>query len=344
MLVAELVIRFYHFVRFDISIIDGQPRHDTNRGFSSMTLDDLLGWRATENYRFDGTKTSADGTSYPVRISSDANGFRMFGNLSSGRPKLLVIGDSFTQAVEVSDDKTYFAIIRGLFDIEVFAYGGGGYGSLQEYMILNRYFDLIKPDLVLWQYSTNDFINNSPELEAASRINNNGLVRPYLWPDEIQYILPKRLPEVRAFSIRYCRFCYVILNRLDKLHAQMPLETVEMETHIGGSAYCMFLQSLKVTDKIMEMVRGRAGSIPIIAFVVGTGFPYGSEYEGGFTEISRHHNIILLDGIDHAVREAEKAGKIARSADRSHWNDLGHRIAGQALADSLRDSGVLSSR
>ena len=106
----------------------------------------------------------------------------MFGKLSSAKPRVFVIGDSFTQATAASDQQTYYAVLQRLLDVEVFAYGGGGYGSLQEFMILDRYLDLIKPSLILWQFCTNDFINNSPELETGSVINNNGIVRPY-WVD-----------------------------------------------------------------------------------------------------------------------------------------------------------------
>ncbi|MEW6298834.1 MAG: SGNH/GDSL hydrolase family protein [Thermodesulfobacteriota bacterium] len=345
LITGEIAVRVYHLLRFDISVIDGRPRHQSSNRFSSITLDDRLGWRATENYRFEGTKRSSDGAEYPVRVSQDANGFRMFGDAFSGKPKIFVIGDSFTQAVDASDDKTYYAVIKQSLDIEVFAYGAGGYGSLQEYMIFDRYFDVIKPDLVLWQYSTNDFVNNSPELEAASRINNNGMVRPYLHNNQIQYVLPqKHAKEIRLFSLRYCRLCYITLSRLDKLRAAQSLHTVERETFAGGPSHSMFLHSLQVTDKIMEMVRRRAGSTPIVAFIVGTGFPCGPEYEEGLKEISSRHNIILLDGVERAVLTAEKAAATVRAADGSHWNELGHRIAGEAIVQALRSAGVLGSR
>jgi hypothetical protein len=101
------------------------------------------------------------------------------GDVASDKPRVFVIGDSFTQAPEdASDGKTYYSDLKKL-GLEVFAYGGSGYGSLQEFMILDRYYNVVKPDLIVWQYSTNDVVNNSPELETASRVNNNGMVRPY---------------------------------------------------------------------------------------------------------------------------------------------------------------------
>jgi hypothetical protein len=315
-----------------MSMVDGQFRTKSNRAFP-FVLDDQLGWRATENYRFEGTKFSSDGTEYRAIVSQDDNGFRMFGDLSSAKLRVFVIGDSFTQAVAASDDKTYHAVVKQLLDLEVFAYGVGGYGSLQQFMILDKYFDIIKPDMVLWQFSTNDFINNSPALETASRINNNGMVRPYLVNNQIQYILPKNFAaKLRLFSLKFCRFCYLISSRLDRLEAMTPFQTVETETFVGGPSHSMFLDSLRASDKIMGMVRKRAGSIPIFAFIVG------------INEIALHHKISVLKDIDRTVLDAQKAGAHVMERDGSHWNELGHRIAGEALASYLRSTSALSSR
>jgi hypothetical protein len=328
-------------VRYNISFFDGQPTKSEE--LSPISLDSELGWRATEGYRFDGKKSSADGTGYSVKMSQDERGFRMFGNPSSDRPKLLVIGDSFTQAVAVSNDKTYYAVMRRLLDVELFAYGVGGYGSLQELMIFSKYFDRVKPDLVLWQYSTNDLINNSPELESTSSINNNGMLRPYWINHQIKYILPKKGREMRLFALQRCRICYLVLNRLDRLAANSE-NTVETETAVGRKAHAAFLRSLSVTNEIMAKLSKLAGLVPIAAFIVGVGSPYGPEYVEGLREISRLHNIILLTDIDEAILGAEKKGAIVRAADGSHWNELGHDIAGRAIADSLRTSGLLNSR
>src|SRR5919109_1126336 len=65
-LTAEVATRLYHFLRWNISLVDGQPREV--KGVLPITLDANLGWRATENYRFDGKRTSSDGTEYAVSI------------------------------------------------------------------------------------------------------------------------------------------------------------------------------------------------------------------------------------------------------------------------------------
>jgi len=307
-------------------------------GPTPITLDPELGWRSTENYRFDGTKRDAAGAEYDVQVRHDENGFRMFGDTRSSKPKVFVIGDSFTQANAVSDDKTYYAILKKELDIEVFAYGAGGYGSLQEFMIMDRYFDLIKPDLVLWQFAANDLINNSPTLEKASSINNNGLVRPYLVDGHVQYILAREHTEnPRLFALKYCRLCYMVFNRVDRLGAETS-RTVETETAAGKSAHPAFLKSVEVTDAIMEKVAARAGSIPIASFIAySAGY---EEYRQALAQVSRKHGFVLLPDIKTGTLVAME-GKTVFAADGSHWNNEGHRLVGKTLADAFRSACLL---
>jgi hypothetical protein len=208
---------------------------------------------------------------------------------------------------------------------------------------LDKYFDVIRPDLILWQYSTNDLINNSPDLETASAFNNSGMTRPYWIDGHISYVLPKKhTKDLRLFALRYCRICYMVLSRLDMLHAATYIWTIETETSIGKPGHSYFLKSLHITDEIMERVRKRTSSVPIVAFIVGAGKSYGPEYEEGLTEISLHHDILLLDGVEAAVLSAEEKGVVVRGADGFHWNEVGHRLAGEAIARLFEKNCLLN--
>jgi len=89
---------------------------------------------------------------------------------------------------------------------------------LQELMILEQSMQEIRPDLVILQFCTNDFINNSVELETLSRINNCGLRRPYLNSQgDVFYALPKRSGLLRHFANHYSQCLYFIFSRLDRL-------------------------------------------------------------------------------------------------------------------------------
>ena len=194
-----------------------------------MVLDKELGWLPGANYVFNGEKVDASGQTYSVTFQTDNRGFRLFGNhREANKKKVLFIGDSFTHAVEVSNDKTYYGILKDTLPIEVFAFGGGGYGTLQEYMILEKYLDDVKPDAIVLQLSSNDFINNHYELEARSARNNNGMRRPYLTKNgEIIYKLPKSFSIIRDIAYNHLRFFNFIFSRIDRLNFVLSANSVE---------------------------------------------------------------------------------------------------------------------
>ena len=55
----------------------------------------------------------------------------------TGKYKILVIGDSFTQARGLREGKAYYDYLLPL-AAELKVYGIGAYGSFQEYLLLNR--------------------------------------------------------------------------------------------------------------------------------------------------------------------------------------------------------------
>jgi hypothetical protein len=257
----------------------------------------------------------------------------MFGNLHSTRPKVFVIGDSFTQASQVSDGDTYFASLKDTLGVEVFAYGAGGYGMLQEYMILDQYVDMIKPTLILWQFCANDFINSDPALETASQINNNGWRRPYWVDGHIIYLSPKPWSaSVRVFAQRHSRFLYFLFGRWDKLRASYPIQTVEDEIEREGPAHKGYQHAVQVVSELMGKVRSRVGGIPIVAFSCTAGEPYDS----AFKAISSQYDVLFLQDIAEAVGAAHKGGDDVFDAALGHWSVGGHRLAGSLLGEHLR--------
>jgi hypothetical protein len=300
-----------------------------------LELDDTLGWRARAGYQDlrEINETTSKGVKYAVKRSQKEYGFRMFGDLRSTRPKLLVIGDSFTHAIQVSDEDAYYATLKDALGVEVFAYGAGGYGTLQEYMILDQYVDIIKPTLILWQFCTNDFINNDPALETASLVNNNGWRRPYWVDGHIVYILPKAWSaSFRIFAQRHSRFLHFLFSRWDRLLAISPVQTVEVEIKREGLTHQGFQHAVQVTSELMDKVRSRVGRIPIVSFSCEAEEPYDS----AFKEISSHYDVVFLQNIAEAVEAAYKRGDDVLNADMGHWSVGGHRLVGSLIGEHLR--------
>ncbi len=326
--VGEVSVRLVQLLR------DGIPFFDDPRtgAVGPITLDDSLGWRATENYQEQPEENHAREASHAIRPSQNQFGFRLFGDLNSGKPKFLVIGDSLTQAISLLDDKPYYTVLKEILGAEVFAYGVGGYGTLQEFMILDRYVDLIKPDLILWQYCTNDFINNDPALERLSTMNNNGMRRPYWVNQAIVYQLPKdSWVQTREWINLHSRFLYWIISRVDRLRALTSPLTIEKTIDKEGFSHQGFLRSVQLTDDLMGRVRTRVGNVPIMAFNCTTDQPYTE----AFKRISAHHDIVFWDDVAEAVQVAQARGEDVIRPDE-HWNEKGHRIVGETIATHLK--------
>lgn len=319
---------------------DGIPFLEKTEGrVGAIRLDAELGWRATEDYEESLFGITKGGKTYAVHRSQLRHGFRHFGDLNSPKPKLLVIGDSFTQASAVSDTQTYAALVSRLLGMELFAYGAGGYGTLQEYLILDRYFDEIKPALILWQFCINDFINNDNELEQSSTMNNNGLTRPYWIHGDVAHLSPKPAwQQVREWINHHSRFLYFVVSRVDRLRAVTVAASVEKAIEAQGLKHAGFRRAVEVTDQLMGLVRARAGDTPIVAFSCENAEPY----DEAFAVISAHHRIQYWPDVAGVIQEALKKGKDVQTPD-DHWNELGHRLVADALAKHMRTRELIAT-
>ena len=327
--VGEITFRFYQKVAHDI------PYWGAYAG--PNTTNDVLGWAPKANYRMDSFVEDRLGVKYQLFYRSYRDGFREFGDIASKKVKVFFVGDSYTQAVEVSNDKTYYAVVRRRLPVEVFAYGGGGFGSLQEYMIVDQFFDQITPDLIVWQCTSNDFINNDFELEFNSVVNNNAQRRPYWSEDRIVYKIPLSPlgQTLRSFvGTAHSRLLNFTDYQILRLYSILKKDkTVEMSIAQQQDRHNGFNRSVRTTGAILNMVKRRARGTPVVAFCVDDTQPYYNAFAG----LAQTEGFQFLDGIPEAIRRAELAGRNTPAADGAHWNELGHQLAGASIATYLQE-------
>ncbi|MFX0145269.1 MAG: SGNH/GDSL hydrolase family protein [Candidatus Hodarchaeota archaeon] len=290
-----------------------------------MTLSRYLGWKTVPDY-YSNQPIKGYGK---IIYSTKKYGFRSFGDINTTKKKIFVIGDSFTQGSTVSDGNAYYDYLKKHNDnIEIFAYGCGGYGSLQEYMILDKYVDMIDLDLILWQFSPNDFVNNDYELESLSFRNNNHMVRPYYRKGKIEWLYPKQ-NYGWIYSVVQSSYLLRMINiRLNILKAEKK-GSIEDKLSPDNP---MFKKALKTTSKIMNLVKKRAGKIPIVAFSVSN----PKWMAGSFFDICKKHGIHYISGIPEALGRAKKNGIIVDGAPYDgHYNSEGHIIMGKLISDYM---------
>lgn len=326
-LIAETGIRLVHAFVYGLG----------TRYYYPIVSDPELGWRAVENYSSRSMKRDAAGTPYEVVFSTDGFGFRLSGDISSARTKVLIVGDSYTHAVDAGDGDTYYRVLRDRLPVEVFAYGAGGFGTLQESLVLDRHLDRIRPDIVVVQFSSNDFANNSVDLERRSS-DNNSRVRPYLQPDgTVRSLYPARtrfsawFAGPRTWLASRLRIMNEVFRAADILESRLlpklGFAYVDGEIRARGSGVPEFRRSVDMTREIFRRIVGRAGKARVFAFSADDGEPYYA----AFRSAARQAGVTVIESVPPAlVRDGR--GAALRALDRSHWSPAGHRVVGEALA------------
>lgn len=274
-----------------------------------------------------------------VNYSTAQYGFRSFGAVDTPGAKIFAIGDSQTQARKVSDGEAYYHYVGRRTDSEVFAYGGGGYGTLQEYMILDEFMDLIEPSIILWQFCSNDIHNNSWALESRSWENNNHMVRPYYEDGEIRY----RFPHGSWFYRNILRYSYVV-NLLDvRLDMLLADNLGPIPSEMLSEDHPLFREAVDTTAEIMKLVKNRAGGIPVVAFSA-CGRPNSIQVKE-FSNICHDLGIFYIKNVTAAIREAKASGVIVNGQPYdAHWNNNAHAIAGEIIANYLIDKQLLDGK
>ena len=291
-------------------------------------LDVTLGWRPVANLSLERDLPGFG----RVRHSTTRDGFRVYGDPATTKLKIFVLGDSFTEAATVSDGETYYERLRRARpDVEIFAIGAGGYGTLQEYLLLDRWVDAIRPDLILLQAHPNDVVNNSHALESRSTTDNNQMTRPY-WEDGR---VVSRFPENAAWGPLYNLARHSYLLRLVNvnvvfLRARSPGSVERTATRDDPDVR----QATNTTVELLTMMRERAG-VPVAVFSVRPEEPNGAGL-WSVADACRRAGVQYVAGVGEAVEAAHAAGeRVSGFPVDAHWNGRGHAIAADVIGKWL---------
>jgi len=268
-------------------------------------------------------------------------GKQIFGDSMSKKLKIFIVGDSFTHGVGVKEDKMYYEILKRDLNAELFVYGAYGYGTLQEYMVIDKYFNEIKPDLVILQVSNNDFINNHWELERRSLRNNNFHIRPYLLKNHIEYRFPKLWESYLVSFFSDSKFVLTFLFKTQQLLSMLSekgfLPSIEDTIRKEGLNFVPFKESVETTEELMRKIKNRIENRFFVAFIVDQVEPSFNE----FKKIFDRNGISFIDSIPAAISRVQSAEHNLLFSDQNHWNENGHSLAGALLANELKQLTLL---
>lgn len=324
---------------FTLGIIEIGMRLFAKRGLIYLSTDATLGWVTQRNSRYELSKVDGCGQPYALVYTTNPNGFRRFGDTATTRPKVLFIGDSFTQAIDASDDSTYFSRLGQQLPIEVFANGTGGHSTLQEAMQLEQVIGKIKPDVVVLQFSENDFINNSFELEKTSRYHNNQRRRPYLNAQGAIYYANPAQQSAFLFFVNHSKLLSYLLPKLTvllsgKQTTQKAAHQAQQETFNPSD----YRNAEKITDLCIQKIKliCKKNNATLVSFPVDAPLRRATSSKTPYEILMQQNGIEILGNVPKAIEKLERAGICCRAKDEAHWNHFGHQVCAQTLINRLQ--------
>ena len=137
----------------------------------------------------------------------------------SGVYRIAVLGDSFVEALQVDFEDTFFhqleeRLNKQGFNVQVLAFGMGGFGTDQEYMLLKKYALKYDPDLVILTFVPNDISNNVLELDQNP-------AKPYFDLSENGHLLHKPFRPMPDHSDSWKSFLFINFHTIRFLYFKL---------------------------------------------------------------------------------------------------------------------------
>jgi len=288
-------------------------------------FDPMLGWVSKPNV--DGADTFGPGS-----VHTNSAGLR--GQLevpvdkTGDRPRVLIIGDSFTFGDEVRDDETYPHLLNGLLpEAEVVNFGVHGYGHDQMLLLLREKALEYQPDLVVLGFVRDDMERNMLSFRDFAKphfvLAGDGLslrnvpvpaprevARRYRWR-------PRLLDFATIVRDNYLWKVGLSNRRMEALTTALLDEMVE-ETVAGGAVFALAYlpHSEELLDADLETV--------------------GHEF---FETYCDERAAFCLDLLPRFRQDMEEGATIRAPG---HWHQVGHHLAAEAIAEYVDRRDLLN--
>jgi hypothetical protein len=302
-----------------------------------------FGWSVGPNRKHPRTVQDTPGSIRVVTNQYFQNGFKRWGNLNHTHKTALIVGDSMTEMVYVSNGEEWYSYLENAFvDVNFFVFGAAGYGSLQEFLVLDKYYDEINPDYILWQFCSNDYHNNLYDLDIRGYPFNNHMVRPYLEGDNVVFRLPLPFSSLRSWSfiadrllLQYDRVNWENATRdPEGYRAKQKREKEQWSEEKRQEMETLNKKAFEVTLRIMGKVRERVEDTPVYFFNLCKPL---SEKE---KIICATEKFQCIEGVSAHVSEMEQDGSYLRVVNNRHLNREGNQVVGEWLVDYFHRQGI----
>ena len=335
----------------------------------------VLGWTQRPSARFDIVVSGE-----PVHVEFNREGFRDVAHevaKPAGCRRIVVVGDSFCEAVQVNLEETFFRRLQARLGTgwEVINLGVGDFGTAQELIALREYGLRYRPDVVVCEvYPLNDIGNNALGLASFCRSHNDGY-RPYFVERDGALVQVSWQPVRQALRHWLATFrvgeriCYAVGKRLWGLEddearrlriqaAGMPPLDPLLFTFVAdeGRQTEWVRDGWHITERCLEemarLCREHGAQFVVVSM------PFEATVSPKWSEFAQQQPPPALDPdypdrrLDALCRRlgvafvamrpmlAQHAGECLPFRD-GHLNPAGHRCTAEALCGALEASGLV---
>lgn len=284
-------------------------REGVNERSLSYRHDAELGWFPAPN----SSSTVANARTF--RVQHNSLGLRDIELAPDARPVILFLGDSFVWGVDAEADERFTELLRPrISSHKIVAAGVSGYGTDQEYLLLQRLWPKIEPAVVVLVFCTqNDRQDNS------TNIRYEGYQKPYFAtaPDGSLVLSGQPVPTSRLQGIKEAWLVrHLWLARLASavyLKLRHPMLVVPDPTE-------------RLVGKLRDFVQAR-----------GARFLVGLQYRD--PELMRYLQAERIPFVGFDGAEFYPG-----AAEGTHWTPDGHKLVAERVLGLLSDNGIVEAR
>ena len=244
-------------------------REGVNERSLSYLHDADLGWSAAPN------SSSVVTNARTIHVQHNSLGLRDIEFIPDARPTILFLGDSFVWGLDAEADERFTELLRPRVPgHKIVAAGLSGYGTDQEYLLLQRLWPTVRPAVVVLMFCTqNDRQDNS------SNIRYEGYQKPYFVtaPDGSLVLSGQPVPKSRLQVIKevwvvrhlwLARLAHAVYLKVRHPMLQLPDPTERLVSKLRDFVQAnggRFLVGLQYRDP--ELMRHlQAEQIPFVSF------------------------------------------------------------------------------
>jgi lysophospholipase L1-like esterase len=311
-----------------------------------MELDSRLGWRHRPNVQ--RTFTNASGERFLV--VQNAHGLRGRDHESGRRragARVLVLGDSFMEGVQVGEDEVFAARLeKALPGSEVLNAGVGGYGTVQEYLYLRDEGLGHDPDAVVLMFYDNDLADNclpyfpgiGPRPYAVWRDGGVRIVEEVDGADFVKFTLPV------PFRLELNRYSY-LFNFANSIYQKLAARRMRQWAQADfkrAEACGQYPIFFGLVTRMADLLRARGKAFTLVLIPTAEEVASGSSpAEAPIVRFCAEKALTCVALLPRLAREHASGVRPYFTAD-IHWTKEGHRVAAEEVATWLRPA--LASR